>query len=68
VHDSQIYLTDALRGQVLVFNREDLSFSHALGNPNIENRDLFIPSDVAVDPDGKVFVTSTRAKAVVSFQ
>ncbi len=66
--DSQIFLTDALRGQILVFRRDGLVFSHALGNPDLSARDLRVPSDVAVNAEGKLFVTGTRASSIVAFE
>ncbi len=67
VHDGKVYLPDIIYGQVLVYDRETLARAGELGSSDPAARDLQIPSDVAINSAGNVFVTSTLAKAVVGF-
>jgi len=67
VRDSRIFLSDALLGQVLIFDRATLLKVGELGPPDPALRVLRLPSDVSINAAGDVYVTSTLAKSIVVF-
>lgn len=67
VHNARVYLTDVIYGQVLVFDRETLEQVGTLGSDDPALAELQVPSDVEINAQGDVFVTSSMNKSVVVF-
>ncbi len=67
VSRDRIFMVDALRGQVLVFDLATGSPLGSLGRFGAGEGELFVPSDVAYDrTTGKIFVTSRRQGRVIA--
>lgn len=65
----RIFLADAVRAQVLVFDRNTLQQVAIIGSGDPAVSDLRLPADVVVDPKkGDVFVTSSLTHEVVAFR
>jgi len=66
VHGGRIYLADALLAAVLVFDRATLARDTVLGGRGVPPY-LRLPSDVAIDAAGNVYVVSSVAGRVEVF-
>ena len=67
VAQGQVFVTDGLLGQVLVFDLASYELVTLLGRADWGARDLRTPADVAVRDNGDVFVTSPGSSSVVVF-
>ena len=67
VHNGFIYMTEVLRGQVMVFDLSSLTLVAALGLTGETDRELRMPSDVAIHSNGDVYVTNTLKRTLFVF-
>lgn len=68
VDSARVYVTDAVRAQVLMFDRATGAAAGTLATGDPAVSDLRVPTDVDVDGAGALFVTSTRTARVVRFR
>ncbi len=66
--DGLIYLADALKAEILVFDRETKQFVEKLGGRDAPDVQLRRPLDVAIGRKGALFVTSNGTGRVEAFQ
>jgi hypothetical protein len=64
--EGNIYVADKLRSVVIVFDK-DQKFLNELGGWGLEPGKFVIPTDVAVTPSGKLFVSQMRNRGVAVF-
>ncbi|TLM65345.1 MAG: hypothetical protein FDZ69_10350 [Deltaproteobacteria bacterium] len=63
-----LYVVDAMLGQILVFNRTTFASAGALGGFGTAAGKLLLPMDLSRDPaTGKLFVTNSRMGRVAAF-
>jgi hypothetical protein len=61
-----IYVTDKLKCAVIVFDR-DYNFKAEFGYRGFDRDNLIVPNDLAVDNNGKVYVSQLRGRGVSVF-
>lgn len=67
VRNSRVYVPDVMLAKVLVFDRDSKERIFELGSGDRSISDLRIPTDVAINEVGDVFVTSPKTLSVVKF-
>ena len=65
--NGRIYLADATLAQVLVLDRSSGALLDRLGSGDPAMSDLRLPTDVTLDPSGRLFVTSPMTESIVAF-
>jgi hypothetical protein len=67
VYNDKIFLVDALRNQVLVYDRPTLTHLLTLGSADPLTRELRLPSDIEINAAGDVYVISRIENLIVKF-
>jgi sugar lactone lactonase YvrE len=63
----ELYVCDVEGAQILVLNKADGKETRRFGKKGSKEGELFLPSNIAVDPDGNVYVSDTGNTRVVKF-
>lgn len=67
IFGDELYVCDVDNGQIVVFNKTDGKEIRRFGSKGSKEGELFLPSNLAVDADGNVYVSDTGNTRVEKF-
>ncbi len=64
---NNLYVCDVDNGQVVILDKQDGTEQQRIGSKGAQEGELFFPTNLAVDPDGNLYVADTGNARIVEF-